>query len=64
MRRLELKKEKLTLEDSDIEGFLDRTVTRLGTSAKVDCPKRFLGRHAYLIICKKSKKNAKKRKIS
>jgi len=61
MRRLELRKETLILKDPEIDGFLDRTVTRLGTSAKVDCPKRYLGRHAYLIICKKPKKNMKKR---
>jgi len=52
MRRLELKKGTLTLTDKQIEGFLDRTVTKLGTSAKVDCPKIFLGRHAYLLIDK------------
>jgi putative transposon-encoded protein len=52
MRRLELKKGTLTLTDKQIEGFLDRTVTKLGTSAKVDCPRRYLGRHAYLIITK------------
>lgn len=60
MRRLELRKETLILKDIEIEGFLDRTVTRLGTSAKVDCPKRFMGRQAYLVICKKSKKNSKR----
>ena len=46
MRRLELRKETLILKDPEIDGFLDRTVTRLGTSAKVDCPKRYLLRGA------------------
>ncbi|MBI5037057.1 DUF2080 family transposase-associated protein, partial [Candidatus Micrarchaeota archaeon] len=33
-------------------GFLDRVVTRLGTSAKVDVPKRFLNRRVYVIVTK------------
>lgn len=34
----------------NIEGFLQRTVTRFGNSAKVDCPKEYLGRRVYLVI--------------
>lgn len=43
---------KLTLVEDQILGFLERTVTPFGTSAKVDCPKRYIGRRAYLIVCK------------
>ena len=49
MRIIELKKEDLTLKDK-IEGFLERTVSPLGNSGKVDCPKRFIGRRVYLLI--------------
>lgn len=49
MRIIELKKEDLTLKDK-IEGFLERTVSPLGNSGKVDCPKRFIGRRAYILI--------------
>ncbi len=49
MRIIELKKENLTLKDK-IEGFLERTVSPLGNSGKVDCPKRFIGRRAYILI--------------
>jgi len=49
MRIIELKKDDLTLKDK-IEGFLERTVTPLGNSAKVDCPKRFIGRRVYILI--------------
>lgn len=52
MRIIELKKENLTLKDK-IEGFLERTVSPLGNSGKVDCPKRFIGRRAYILIAKK-----------
>jgi len=59
MRIIELKKEDLTLKDK-IEGFLERTVTPLGNSGKVDCPKRFIGRRVYILIAKHgTKKSAK-----
>lgn len=49
MRIIELKKEDLMLKDK-IEGFLERTVSPLGNSGKVDCPKRFIGRRVYILI--------------
>jgi putative transposon-encoded protein len=33
-----------------IQGFLIRKVTPFGNSAKVDCPKEYLGRTVYLVI--------------
>lgn len=39
---------RLALEG--IEGFVVRTVTKFGNSAKVDCPKEYLGRKVYLVI--------------
>jgi putative transposon-encoded protein len=41
---------KTELKIKNIEGFLKRKVTPFGTSAKVDCPKEYLGRKVYLII--------------
>ena len=49
--RIEIKQETLTLSDQ-ILGFIQKTVTPFGTGAKVDCPKEYLGKKAYLIICK------------
>ena len=51
MRHIDLKKGNFTMTD-EIEGFLERTVTKFGTSAKIDCPKRFLGQRVYVLICK------------
>jgi len=51
MRKIELNKGDLKLIDN-IEGFLERSVTQFGTSAKVDCPKKYIGKRAYLLICK------------
>ena len=42
------KQTKLILEG--IEGFMIREVTAFGTSAKVSCPKEFLGRKVYLVF--------------
>ncbi len=51
-RRIELRRERLVLTESKVEGFLERTVTPIGTSAKADVPRRYLGRRAYVIITK------------
>ncbi len=53
MRRVELKEGNLVLEEREVLGFIEKLVTPLGTSGKVDCPKRFIGKRAYLIICRK-----------
>lgn len=53
MRTIELRKDTLRLTERHVLGFLERTVTPFGTSAKIDCPKRFLGKRVYVIICRK-----------
>ena len=42
----------MTLKDDEIEGILDRTVTKQGTSAKVDVSRRYLGKRVYVLITK------------
>jgi len=51
MRKIKLEKSRLVLQD-EILGFIEKKVTPFGTSAKVDCPKQYIGKRAYLIICK------------
>ncbi len=41
---------KSHLELDSIQGFIVRKVTPFGNSAKVDCPKEYLGRTVYLVI--------------
>jgi putative transposon-encoded protein len=50
-RKLVLTRKQLVLTE-EIEGFIQKHVTRFGTGAKVDCPKEFLGRTVYLVVCK------------
>lgn len=52
VRRLELDQGKLALNEDEIEGFLERTVTPIGTSGKADVPRRYIGRRVYVIITK------------
>ena len=49
MKKIQIiKKTKLIIEG--IEGFLIRDVTPFGTSAKVSCPKEYLGKKVYLVF--------------
>jgi len=43
-----IKKTKLIIEN--IDGFMIREVTPFGTSAKVSCPKEYLGKKVYLVF--------------
>lgn len=51
-RKIEIEKGRLILTDAKIEGFLERIVTPIGTSAKADVPRRYLGRRVYVVITK------------
>jgi len=53
MRIVSLNQGNLVLKDDEIIGFIDKRVTPLGNSAKVDVPKRYIGKRAYVILCKK-----------
>ena len=59
MRIIKLNKGKLFLKEDEVEGFLERVVTPIGTSAKADVPRRYLGRRVYVIVTKKKIKNLK-----
>lgn len=53
---IELKKGELILKEGEIEGFLERIVNPIGTSAKADVPRRYLNHRVYVIITKKKVK--------
>lgn len=50
-RRIEVIKDNITLTD-EVEVVYEKTVTRFGTSAKVDAPKKYIGKRAYVVILK------------
>ena len=43
-------KEQTSIKINNIKGFLKRNVVVSGTSAKVNCPKEYLGSDAILVI--------------
>jgi putative transposon-encoded protein len=43
-------KEQTSIKINNIKGFLKRNVVVSGTSAKVNCPKEYLGSEAILVI--------------
>lgn len=51
MREIDLTKEKIVLKD-DVEMIYEKRVTPFGNSAKLDAPKKHIGRRAYVIILK------------
>ena len=51
MRTLKTKNQQLELKD-DIETIFEKSVTKFGNGAKLDCPKQHLGKKAYIIIRK------------
>jgi len=58
MRIIKLNKGKLFLKDDMVDGFLERIVTPIGTSAKADVPRKYLGRRVYVVVMKKKIKTA------
>lgn len=53
MRIIKLNKGKLFLRDDEVLGFIEKKVTPTGNSAKVDVPRRYVGKRAYVVVCKK-----------
>ena len=51
---------KTKLKVEGIRGFIKRKVTNFGTSAKVDCPKEYLGHDVYLVILENGVKKRSK----
>jgi putative transposon-encoded protein len=51
MRKVRIKKEELLLSDA-VDAFFEKRVTKFGTGAKIDCPREYLGRRVYVVICK------------
>ena len=51
MRKIDIVDKRITLTD-EVEIVYEKVVTPFGTSAKIDAPKRYIGRRSYVIILK------------
>jgi putative transposon-encoded protein len=45
--------EKKVRLDDQVETFYERVITKFGNSAKIDAPKKYIGKRAYVVILKK-----------
>jgi len=52
MRTLKIKNKKLELKDN-LEVIFEKQVTKFGSGAKIDCPKRYLNRKVYVLVRKR-----------
>lgn len=65
MKKIEVRKDVLTLTDDNIIDFFEKEVTPHGTGGKIPCSSKYIGKKVYVIITdekekKESKKNNKK----
>ena len=51
MRKIKFGTKEISLNDN-VEVFYEKVVTQFGTSAKVDAPKKYIGKRAYVVIVK------------
>jgi len=52
MKKIEIKKNTLTLRDDEILDFFEKEVTPHGTGGKIPCSSKYIGKKAYVIIKK------------
>lgn len=45
-------KEKSEIKVSGIIGYFEAKVTSIGNGEKVGCPKEYIGRRVYVIVCR------------
>jgi putative transposon-encoded protein len=50
-KKINLEKQKLLIQD-EIELVFEKIVTKFGTSAKIDCPKKYIGKKVYVMVQK------------
>ena len=53
VRKVKVLGDELELKDDSIETIFEKGVTKFGNGAKIDCPKKYTGHRAYVIIRKK-----------
>ncbi len=51
-REIKVDEGTLVLKD-EVEVFYERKITKFGNSAKLDAPKKYIGKRAYVIVLKK-----------
>ena len=60
MKRIEVKKNVLTLKDDGVIDFFEKEVTPHGTGGKIPCSSKYIGKKAYVIITDEKEKKKPK----
>jgi putative transposon-encoded protein len=50
IRKVKIRRLSFLLEREAI-GFFEKRATKFGSGAKIDCPKEYLGRRVYVLVC-------------
>ncbi len=48
--RISMKRIKRKLIIEPVEFYFEKEVTRFGNSAKIDCPKKYIGKNAIVVV--------------
>ena len=59
MKKIQIKKNELTLKNDSIIDFFEKEVTPHGTGAKIPCSSKYIGKKAYVVITENEKKKKK-----
>ena len=52
MQKREVRIRRLSfLLEREAIGFFEKRVTKFGNGAKIDCPKEYLGKKVYVLVC-------------
>jgi putative transposon-encoded protein len=55
MARTEIREVKIRrlsfILEREVVGFFEKRATRFGSGAKIDCPKEYLGKRVYVLVC-------------
>lgn len=51
-------REAVALTVTGVEAFFEKTVTKFGSGAKIDCPKQYLGREVYVVVRRPRRRKA------
>jgi len=62
MKKIQIKRNELTLKDDSIADFFEKEVTPHGTGGKIPCSSKYIGKKAYVIITENEKEKKKFKK--
>lgn len=59
MKKIQIKRNELTLKDDSIMDFFEKEVTSHGNGGKIPCSSKYIGKKAYVVITENEKEKKK-----